>query len=530
MGRRRGRWVSVAAAVLAAGASASAGDVPVWEALGLASAEVGGRRVYYERSLGEDVVGPLTAAYGRVMAAAGERGALAGRAGEAVAEIERLVGRPEDPNWSRGREGVIRAGGALVEPLLAVPLCVVSKAALVDYLRGGGKVAGYRLEEPEGRVTFAYGRGTRGGATTTTTTGPAPGSGATGRPDALVLLVRPGHEGEDVRKGLGILGQLDARRTFWAMLHEAAELAILQRLKPNAFSWRFFSDGMANAIADEVGARVLGPGSWGSAEAHDPAAYADLRAELNLPYWMGVAAEVDVPSAEEGRLRMARYAYATVEARALLERCGWDRLPAILDAAAGMPVRDADGIIRAVERVTGERWAGRLARYQGFVGSAAGAKLYADRLRGAIGRGDHAAALRAALRLREVDPANAVAHARLPELMVRCGHAGALRGALAKEEALLRSPAYAPLLKSVRRHFVAAAVEGGRTAAFVDVAEALLREEPDFVAGLAVRMVRMRDGGEAEGARALAGRIVGMAREDSAAYRLAHEVMAGVGR
>jgi hypothetical protein len=147
-------------------------------------------------------------------------------------------------------------------------------------------------------------------------------------------------------------------------VHEVTELAIVTRLKPFDPYFRWFSDGFANALSAEILRRHFGADAAKAFLAdYDPAPYADIQHQVNLAYWMGKSFEIAAPIESEKRLTNARYAYATFEARRLIDRHGLDIVQRVLRRAATQPTNDSRELFPAIEQVTGEDMRQRLMQY-----------------------------------------------------------------------------------------------------------------------------------------------------------------------
>ncbi len=158
-------------------------------------------------------------------------------------------------------------------------------------------------------------------------------------------------------------------------IHEIAEMTLIKRARPTDPYWRWFSDGMANMMAYEIGSKYAGKEDANDfLSAFDTKQYEDIKKEINLRYWMmgqycmmsGVQSS-DMPNDAGRKITSARYAYATFEARRLIEEHGIDCLRKILDAISSQDSRTGGDLLTTVSDVTGDDMFLRIVAYQDFM-------------------------------------------------------------------------------------------------------------------------------------------------------------------
>ncbi len=92
-------------------------------------------------------------------------------------------------------------------------------------------------------------------------------------------------------------------------LHEAVEVTLVVRLRPNHPHVRWFTDGYADALTVHLLGEHVGESAVASFLAgRDIEQFADPRQEINLLSWLAKQAELELMSVEaEQRLALARY-------------------------------------------------------------------------------------------------------------------------------------------------------------------------------------------------------------------------------
>jgi hypothetical protein len=154
-------------------------------------------------------------------------------------------------------------------------------------------------------------------------------------------------------------------------IHEIVESILFMRAKPTDPYWRWFNDGVANAITYELLKK-----HFGTQDANDFIKVFDLnhnekelQKEINLRYWMiGNYCILlnDMPTKTGQQFDNARYTYATFEARRLIDNHGIDCVRKILDEISTKPSRNGSDLIETIKNITGEDMDARLEAYQNF--------------------------------------------------------------------------------------------------------------------------------------------------------------------
>ena len=188
-------------------------------------------------------------------------------------------------------------------------------------------------------------------------------------------------------------------------LHEVAESTfVLPWVKHRADPhWRWFSDGLATAVAlrvmDEAGDHEA---AATARQVYATARYADLRNELNLRYWLEATHQPKVDAYGEARLNSARYAFALEEVQRLMDTHGTDWIARVIADLNHSPTPGSQAILDAIQRHTGEVMDERLDRYQPFATAEEGIARYTIQMSEARRFENQAAALPPAIRRLEI--------------------------------------------------------------------------------------------------------------------------------
>ena len=148
-----------------------------------------------------------------------------------------------------------------------------------------------------------------------------------------------------------------------AIFHEIAEFSVFMRFKPTDPYLRWFSEGVANALAYKLVAKYLGQkNAEDFIEVFDVNEYKDIK----------------------NKISDARYAYATLEVQRLIDEHGIDCIKKILNAISEKKSKTGADLLITIKDVTGEDMFLRLAAYQDFGTKKEGIKKYTERLRKAL--------------------------------------------------------------------------------------------------------------------------------------------------
>ena len=481
---------------------------PIARALGLKAAARQDVHVYYDPAL-EAHLDIAVAFHDRLVEAAGRekaaRNSLLARADEVIDEVNRITASAPTPaQRARQREVLDRflafrrffgEGG------YAVRLYVVDGEAAKDYLRQGGTLPGCSYDKAadmaEFQVCLDFARGS---------------------PDAPVDLLIPVGDMDraeaDLRYTCDDLAE-SVKPWMCAVLalHEVVEVTLIHmRLQPRHAYWRWFTDGMANALAEHLAGEYLGTDvAKAAAEAFDAAPFSDIKQEVNLAWWLAsdhAVFEGTPPLRDEARLRLARYAFATQEAKRLIEAHGLECLPRILEAASLEDANSREGLVAAVSAATGDDVASRLRAYQTFGTASEGWDKYTHLGQHALAREDAAKAAAAMFRLRELaENVRPDCDGEAAYLVCRAGHEADADRFLHKRIRWVAERNVPEALAAMKTVFCVYALRTNHPEKAYDVAEEVLEGAPDVVPALRVRMARLIAEKRLDEAKAVARRL-----------------------
>jgi hypothetical protein len=196
-------------------------------------------------------------------------------------------------------------------------------------------------------------------------------------------------------------------------VHEFVELAVLDRIEPTKAHWRWFTDGLANAVTLRI---LRDVGAEGARElmlaSLDVSRFEQWRGRCNLRYWPAVGYQIrsfvgfssaESPLPEEVELTHARYAFAFEVVNGLIEQHGMESMRRALQAMREQAPIAPDRIIEILTRETGTDVAARLRAFQSFDTREEGQAAYTEAFRAARKERDYAAAVSALHRLFELD-------------------------------------------------------------------------------------------------------------------------------
>ncbi|MCP3906198.1 MAG: hypothetical protein GY715_21445, partial [Planctomycetes bacterium] len=319
---------------------------------------------------------------------------LVARADEIVERVLEMLGEERDPrdererrNAAQGLIGLIRATRFDLAPADELTIIVCLNDTVRGYLRRGGKLPHFVYDADTGTASYEL-RMQRHLSDTSAAT------------EGFVLDLLP--------IGLESIDELDGWRpaTGGGMdpgglaVHEFVELAILDRIDPEQAHWRWFTDGLASAVAVRV---LLDVGAMRARsqllDSLDTSRFETWRGRSNLRYWPGIEYQVGrlvLPSApallpDEGALTLARYAFAFELVDGLVEPGGMEPMRRALTAMGAEPELQPHRIVEILAAETGVDVASLLLRHQSFATLEEGRGAYTEAFRTARAARDHLA-------------------------------------------------------------------------------------------------------------------------------------------
>ena len=482
----------IALAFVAVSCVSMAAEAPSWDGLALESSDVGGVTFHYEKALSTYV--PEMAAMVTANAAEGAqcraKAEYMAAKGAIFEEIDSLVGPTGNHDFVRTRPSLF-VGFATPTFWASDRLrhvYLVRKATIKGYLRSGGSLP-----------HFSYDRGTD--------------MAHYSMPDADFdgTFTFPFDEPEKAPDELrGFLAANRPAPFVGVAFREVTEAAILLRLRAADPHMRWFSDGFANAVAARLLAEHIGRDAADAfAATYRIEPVRGMERDVTLRYWCFRDFAVETPLESEGKLELARHAFAAARGQLrLIDAHGMGCLKAILDRLPAEGTR-AEDLLAAIKAVTGEDMDARLARYQGFATCADGIALYSAQCDAAIAKRDTPAALVATLRMTELAPQYMpAAYSQAASFLRLMGAEDYGTRMFLKQMDILTIQGDARLLHDTRAFFVAYALrckDPSAAAAASGAAGALLAADPNDAPALAVRLISLiRSGDNAEAARTAA--------------------------
>lgn len=480
----------------------------------LASLQWGPLTLHYEQALEPELDELIAALQVHLDAEEPERQQvrkIAARGDLIAKRICEIVGAPlDDERASKGQallERYLCPGVNLGKPRGEPHLFFMTEATIKDWLRKGQTLSGFRYTPATDSMHYRF---------------DIARAAEQGTFDHVILIDHDAPVRDQAQNGL--IPLLPFPRISLA-IHELVEVTLLRRLRPKGPYFRWFSDGFANAITHIILREELGDeaADW-FMRVHNPFRFEDLRKQVNLTYWMGLSYEIEVPLKSEQRLEMARYTFATLEAKRIVDGHGIGSVQAIVDRAIANGQPGWQDILRAVQEVTGEDIELRLKHYQRFEDREQGLRQYAEGYNAAMRENRLDDAVFYAKRIMELRRnLNLQVYASIALLLHRADYGADGDRVFAKLIKKSKSPK--SRLKS-RMLYVEYAVKTREPAKAYDDAESVLGSKPDFVPALAVRMDRQAHTGMLTEARRTAGRVLELRSDEADPYhRLANQMI-----
>lgn len=519
-----GRVVLAAAwAITCITAAGVAAEESPWDKFDLATTEVGGITLHYDKAF-EPRIGDVKDTITKYL-----DGAKTVRArvatlteGDAVFnDVDALVGLTPPDDFKAMRRSVFARfagqGAAVLEGIKDV--CLVQQDAVKERLRAGETFPGFTYDKATDTATYNFGvHYSSSGA----------GEGAKGASGSIALPVK---DADDAAKMVdSFFKMLEGGGRLGTAIREIAEMSIRARLNESDPHLRWFVEGFSSAAARQLLEKYVG-----EAAAKDYAAdsgteaFADIQKGVNLAYWMDTDFEVKTPLKSEGRLGSARYAFATLEARRLVDAHGSACLKAILDKTSTAAGTTPGGLVAIIKEATGEDVAPRLAEYQSFETRQKGLELYTAQIKPAVDRKDYAAALPPILRVIELeDGYNPAQYAAAAICLARMGREDLGDLVFQTQQRNLERTKQPKVLAMLKARLVDYAFQVGKPGKAFQAAEDILSARPDYVPALAVRMYKFAASGQKDEAVKTAQRILELDKNTGSFFnRGAQEIVSG---
>jgi len=494
----------------------------VWEKLNLSSINIEGTTVYYEESL-EEKLPAFEKLYKEYRNQIQNQDKVLADEEKIIADIHEIVGPTEIDLQKQ-----IKSMTAIMSVLSVEnqPFYLVEKETVKDYLRRGGKLPCMTYDKETDTVTYYFG-----------ITGQSKNSKATIRDyfssenklDVLIPIDSEETFEKDVEEYFGVLA---GSFRIGLLLHELIEPAILNRWKPQDPYWRWFGDGFANAITIELLKKYFGAKAAEEfAKAYDINEHKQLEKQINLRYWMGLNFCIRTPLEYENQLRMTRYAYATHEAQRLMEKHKIGCVKKILDKACQKEPRNSENLLVAIKEVTNKDMEARLARYQTFESRKEGVAKYLKLFKAAASKTDLEQMLINLLRVLELRE-RLYSPTSLRERQIACsilfnlGHEKAGDEGIRQCLKMFKQTGVPEAYKAALEHFLVYHLDCNKPEKALAEAEEILKDKPEHILSLVVKMLAMDRTGKKTEAKEIAKKILSLEKdEQSPVYKAATEIL-----
>jgi hypothetical protein len=493
-----------------------------WVKLNLSSTTIAGAKVYYDKSF-EPNIPFFEKMYKEFLAAKGQNEAFNSKKNQIFADINSILG-VSDPNTAlqdRIWKGIFGAFSSIDN----MTFYLVKQNTTKDFLRAGGQLPNFTYDKANDQVRY-----------NPQITGSSKGGPAKNFKFAFPIASEQTFE-TDVANLFQIL-RYGFGSTLDTAIHEIVEMILLMRTKPTDPYWRWFSDGVANTVTYELLKKHAGTqfaDDFIKDYDNDVNNYEALKKELNLRYWLTGRSCIligDMPIEAEKRLNYARYAYATLEARRLVDKYGIDCVRKILNEVSARQSRTGDELIETIKNVTGDDMNIHLAAYQSFEQRLEGITKYATAFNDAQGKKDSEQMLFNLFRLHEL---------RLPseaeQLMYDYRYSAMLLFKMGFEQqadtvmenciAFFSNPSYTNGRLAASESFILYALECKKPLKATKAADEILKTAPNNVLSLTIKMFVHLEDKQLNQAKELAQKIIGLSKsKESISYQIASAVLA----
>jgi hypothetical protein len=493
-------------------------EKPPWELLDLSTVEFGQANLHYEKSL-ESQLDLFRESYAELLVMESKRSVeietLSEKWPQIIADLNGIVGGDVDDARKKMQSTLLKT---LLRPKFRLRdvrhLYFVTKGVVKNYLRNGGSLPDFMYDKVSDTAVYRF----------ETVLGRREGDSDAS--DVFFLVEGPESAAKDLESQMKTMANLPHVMPD-LVIHELAETTMLLRARFYDPYFRWFSDGFANAITRRLLAKhISSDDAKEFAKAYDPTEYSPIEKEVNLLYWMGNDFSIATPLQSEDRLGSARYAFATLEAERLIEAHGIECVKQILDNACKEPANNSRNLLPAVKEVTGEDIEKRFRRYQTFDTQEAGVKKYASQFNTAMGDKNYSEALVNLLRVQEVRGPMTRDYANAAFLLFRMGQEQAGDMAFLAHLAFLKRRELDEPYLHAQELFVEYALKCRNLKKAIKIAEEILKQEPDFVLALTVRMAGLMMSGKLSEAKDTARRILELEKNpDSVSAKLANSVL-----
>ncbi len=489
----------------------------VWEQLDLSSTSIAAATIYYEKSL-EPKLPVFESKYEQFLAEKENIKKIENKKKQIIADINEILGTTE-PDIEKQDKLLTGLLGAF--SFEKTTFYIVLQETTKDFLSEGGRLPNFTYDKADNTVTY------NPEFITTSKDGPV-------KNFELTFLVASDETFEEnITLIFQILQKALGGGKLGIAIHEVVESSLLNRAGPTDPYWRWFSDGLANAITIEILKKHAGIEiAEEFAKAYYINEYKKFEKEINLRYWMGLNFCIKTPLEYESELQMARYAYATQEAQRLIEKHGIDCIRKIIDEILTKRTRTGQDILQAVNEVTGEDMQQRFDHYQTFETRRDGMAKYGSLFKAAVEKKDYEQMLVILLRTLELQenplsPTGLRCYKEIALLLFKLGHEQAGDEAMHNCVELFKNSGIPMARDAAMETFIVYAFNCNDAKKAREIAEQLLKSKPNHVLALTVQMVVLAESGRLSEAKQIAKKVINLDKnEQSPSNRTAKQILA----
>jgi len=516
-----GKVVSIVLAVVLASTLFASSEPSICENLGLGTTQMAGATVHYEKSL-EPYLPVLEKSFKDFLIEIKKREVFRNGKDRLLYEMDGILGSAEQRVIGIQKSLLSRYFG---EPasIESPTLYLVTQKTVKDYLRSGGRLPYHTYNKIADEVTYTPGFWVASKEE-------KPGDFELAIPVSSVEKCEEdiGHILAAIRDTLGggVVG-------VGAALHEVVEVGLLMRGRPTDVHWRWFSDGFSEGITYHLLSKHIGRDEAERyIEGRNIEKYKEYGKDLNLLYWLSANFCIETPLECESQLSYARYAYATYEARLILEEKGIGCVRKILTNVRNRKSRKADDLIIAIRQVTGVNIKRRLSEYQSFDTQEEGIKKYVEAFNAASEKKDDEQMLINLIRLHEIrpmpfSPTFLQDYKNIALLLDKLGYEEQADKLIHRGMELFKNLPKGR--EAAMETFLMYALACRKPHKGLAIAESFLESNPDYVLGLLIRMLSDAEAGQIgkakSTARIIMEKIPEEKREESLAYKYASRIL-----
>ena len=492
-------------------------DKKAWEELKLSSTSMAGTTVYYEKSL-EQKIPIFENRYKQFLVEKKNFERIEAQKKLIIADINKILGIT-DPDIEKQNKNLTDLLGAFC--FENTTFYIVLQDTTKAFLSNGGQLPNFTYNKADNTVTY------NPEFVATSEGGPLKSF------ELAFLVASEQNFDENISFIFQTLQKALGSNKLFIAIREVVESTLLNRVKPKDPYWRWFSNGFANAITIEILKKYVSfEIAQECAKAYYIGEHKGLEKEINLRYWMGLNFNIKTPLQYEKKLSLARYAYATQEAQRLIELHGIDCVRKIIDKILTKKDRTSQDIFEAINEVTGEDMQKRFEHYQTFKTRQEGLVKYGSLFKTALDENDYEEMTISLLRTLELQesllsPTGLQCYKQIAILLFRMGHEEAGDQAMQNCVELFKNTDSPMAHQAAMEAFMIYAFSCKNAQKATEVAEQLLKKQPDHILALTVQMVVHAEAKRFSEAKKIAQKVIKLDKnEKSPSHRTALQILA----